>query len=483
MNMKKSVCIVVGVFALMTAVISTDVHAEEVQTVEGGEKKQQIAEPTMSSIALSETEETFFVGPRGEHGDMSGQIIITATYSDGSTKELNKSDVTAVSKDNKIADIFWQGIWGKPNSPLKLGVNAVDKVGSTIITVTAKETNCSATISVTTKPRPIDSNVKGSIWAAIGDIQDQAYTGNAITPKLSIHTVINPEFPQYTIYFEENLDYELSYATNINAGIATVTIKGIGNFTGELTKTFKITQTYPVTNGGNQVIINNDIEPSCKVEVAITEFEDVWVDGVKLTKDVDYTVKQGSTIIIFSKAYMAKLSNGEHDVKIGFKNGIASTSLIKNVPQKGDTTYKILSFENQTIDSNDKQPVIKIDADFSKFKNIWINENLLVRDVDYKAESGSTIITLTKDYVAKLANGTHNIRISFSDGVVETTITKNISVATPDKPNTPNDTKTQTIKPVTSPKTGDTNGFVLLTTILLLSGGCVIFTWRKKKNI
>ena len=62
-------------------------------------------------------------------------------------------------------------------------------------------------------------------------VSDKTYTGSAITPKFKL------------IYNNQTLSYSrytLSYENNINAGTATVTATGIGNYGGSVTAEFKI---------------------------------------------------------------------------------------------------------------------------------------------------------------------------------------------------------------------------------------------------
>ncbi|MGN0457868.1 MAG: fibronectin type III domain-containing protein [Eubacterium sp.] len=64
-------------------------------------------------------------------------------------------------------------------------------------------------------------------------IPDQAYTGSAITPE--------PTVSYYGRTLEKDVDYSISYTSNINTGTATATIKGIGTyFTNQITTTFNI---------------------------------------------------------------------------------------------------------------------------------------------------------------------------------------------------------------------------------------------------
>ncbi|MFQ9516113.1 MAG: C1 family peptidase [Eubacterium sp.] len=68
--------------------------------------------------------------------------------------------------------------------------------------------------------------------AAISNIDKQTYTGSAITPK--------PVITFNNIILEEGKDYTLSYSNNIEIGTATITITGIGNFTGTASRIFTI---------------------------------------------------------------------------------------------------------------------------------------------------------------------------------------------------------------------------------------------------
>ncbi|MDO4404157.1 MAG: transglutaminase domain-containing protein [Atopobiaceae bacterium] len=89
--------------------------------------------------------------------------------------------------------------------------------------------------------------IKWSIAAVAIDSADvtvdavatQTYTGSEIKPSVTVKfkgTVLTPKTSK------GNGDYELSYANNKNPGPATITIKGINNFTKSRTTTFTITK-------------------------------------------------------------------------------------------------------------------------------------------------------------------------------------------------------------------------------------------------
>ena len=84
--------------------------------------------------------------------------------------------------------------------------------------------------------------------------------------------------------------------------------------------------------------------------------------------------------------------------------------------------YKFTEGANQiyTIDES-KKAIFRIDADFSLFDGKLYIDGILVDAKNYKAESGSTVITLNKEYVDTLSIGEHTIKVEFSDGGFATT--------------------------------------------------------------
>ena len=65
-------------------------------------------------------------------------------------------------------------------------------------------------------------------------IDEQVYTGSAIIPEI----VISDNGTVLT----ENVDYVLTFANNVDPGKATVTITGLGKYTGEVTLSFTISE-------------------------------------------------------------------------------------------------------------------------------------------------------------------------------------------------------------------------------------------------
>ncbi|MBR6472934.1 MAG: S8 family serine peptidase [Firmicutes bacterium] len=66
--------------------------------------------------------------------------------------------------------------------------------------------------------------------------KSKVYTGKKLTNTVTVKAKVNGKTKKLT----KDKDYTVSYSNNVNVGKATVTIKGKGNYTGKLTKTFSI---------------------------------------------------------------------------------------------------------------------------------------------------------------------------------------------------------------------------------------------------
>ena len=136
--------------------------------------------------------------------------------------------------------------------------------------------------------------------------------------------------------------------------------------------------------------------------------------------------------------------------------------------------YKFTEGANQiyTIDES-KNAIFRIDADFSLFDGKLYIDGILVDAKNYKAVSGSTVITLNKEYVDTLSVGEHTIKVEFSDGGSATT---QFEV----KAKQVNTEKTENI---TNPQTGDNIGtYIILSIISVLGIATTVVINNKKKR-
>lgn len=114
--------------------------------------------------------------------------------------------------------------------------------------------------------------------AVITAIPDQTYTGNAIEP--------NIEVKYSSTDLIKGRDYEVYFSNNIDSGVATALIKGIGNYSGYKIATFNI-KTVTLSSVGAAI----DSIPIHKyVDRAIEPQVYVRANGALLTRRVDYNL-------------------------------------------------------------------------------------------------------------------------------------------------------------------------------------------------
>ncbi|MBR0076853.1 MAG: InlB B-repeat-containing protein, partial [Bacteroidales bacterium] len=96
-------------------------------------------------------------------------------------------------------------------------------------------------------------------YCTVSDIPDQTYTGSAIEPTV---VVTNGET---TLTLDT--DYTIEYSDNTNAGTATVTITGIGNYGGMMEKTFTIAPKTVTVTADNQTKEYGEADPTLTATV------------------------------------------------------------------------------------------------------------------------------------------------------------------------------------------------------------------------
>ena len=160
-------------------------------------------------------------------------------------------------------------------------------VGTATVTVTGKGSYAgtnSATFSITAL------NLSN---ATIGAIADQTYTGSALTPAPTV------KYGSKTL--TAGSDYTVSYSNNTNAGTATVTVTGKGNYTGTKQATFKIVssatgRTPGDVNGDNSV----DIDDVLLIQQKIAKW-DVTINEANANVNGDSTIDIDDVLLIQQK--------------------------------------------------------------------------------------------------------------------------------------------------------------------------------------
>ncbi|MCR5846590.1 MAG: S-layer homology domain-containing protein [Lachnospiraceae bacterium] len=172
----------------------------------------------------------------------------------------------------------------------------------------------------------------------IDSISDKTYSGSAITPNVTIYDGTN--------LLAKGTDYTVSYSNNVNAGMATITITGIGNYIGTATVSFKINAkslaNLFVDAISSQVYTGSAITPTVTVK-----------DGNKtLVKGTDYTV-----------AYSDNINPGTATVTITGKGNYTGTrtthfSITQDIKSIQDVT--VLEIPDQTYTGEAIKPSLTI---------------------------------------------------------------------------------------------------------------------------
>lgn len=190
----------------------------------------------------------------------------------------------------------------------------------------------------------------------IYEIPNHTYKGVEITPD------VNAEYEDYKLV--KDIDYTLTYTNNINVGTAAVTVKGIGNFTGEKTLEFTI----DAANINSDVTIS--VENVTYTGSAVTPDILAIIDDYKLVLGKDYTLSYSNNINI-GTAFLTitGIGNVTGTRVIEFKiipkaNSLTSYGSSKKTSLKlhwtkvsGVTGYKIYIYDSEIKDYVLKQTI------------------------------------------------------------------------------------------------------------------------------
>lgn len=201
------------------------------------------------------------------------------------------------------------------------------------------------------------------------------------------------------------------------------------------------------------------------------------------TAPIAVTGTQGQSITTTIKAIAVK--------DIMQNSSVGTFTYTIQIPVPTPVSYKILDGANSDWKQNTEETItIRGNGDFSKFVGVKIDGNTIDAK-NYTAKEGSTIITLTTDYLKTLSIGTHTFEIVWTDGSASTnfTVSKNNSgseTRKDDDKNKNDDSGSQTgdNQHITSPQTGDNSHPTLWISLLgaSLIGLLATLYMRKKKD-
>ena len=269
---------------------------------------------------------------------------------------------------NAIAEVIWES--SNENVAIVNDVGLVTVVGKGTVVITAtvgdeSDLTASCEVSVSGKQTsevPIDISA-----VEVLAINNQTYTGSAITPSVTVKD-------GDTILVKDT-DYTVSYSNNVNAGTATVTITGKGNYSGTKEVTFTIVSKSfadaTVEDIVNQTYTGSAITPSVTVK-----------DGNKtLVKDTDYTV-----------SYSNNVNAGTATVTITGKGNYSGTKEVTfTIVSKSLANATVSSITNQTYTGSAITPGVTVKD----------GDTTLVKDTDYtvsysnNVNVGTATVTIT----------------------------------------------------------------------------------------
>ena len=293
------------------------------------------------------------------------------------------------------------------------------------------------------------------------------------------------------IDIEVNVKDMFDVITSVDGGNGTITPSKIGVVEGtkvEITFTPNtgymidkvLVNTVETTVTGNKIELTVNEEKEVKVSYKKIPFTVTVkdVDGATITPNgavaVSYGETQEFTITANSGYKLVKvLVDGTDKLSDMVGDTLKLTNITSNINLEvvvEKIVYEVTEGANQkyTITKNNEAK-FKINADFRLFDDgkVYV-DNELVDPKNYTAESGSTIITLKKEFVDTLSVGEHTLKVLFNDGG-EAITTFNVARVT---------------VPTDNPQTGDNIGFYIISGILSIVGlaGAGIFYRRKQTN-
>ena len=326
-----------------------------------------------------------------------GSATITATHKKATTEVISKEVQVGAADLSQavIGSIADQSYMGNEITPsISVTVNGVKLSQGTDYQLAYQNNVDASEATVVVKPASgIGSEKRATFRIApasldrvsIGAIESQKYTGQAITPVPEVMFNGKP--------LVKDVDFTLAYVNNIDNGQAQVTVKGIGNFSGERTVTFNIGKSV-----SNATI--SDVSSSCTYTgSAVCPVPRVTHGDNELTKGKDFEVTYKNNINAGTNtATMIITGIGEYSGQVECKFSIAKKSL-----NSGGVSIK--SIPAQTYSGSECTPDVVVtygDQTLRKGTDYYLSYS-------YHTDAGTANVTI----VGKNANYTGSLSTTF----------------------------------------------------------------------
>ena len=244
---------------------------------------------------------------------------------------------------------------------------------------------------------------------AISSISSVTYNGSAQTPILTVmddNTTLT-----------SGTDYTVSYYNNINAGTATVTVTGIGNYTGTKTTSFIINKAALTITAKSYTINQGDQLPT---------FECTYSGFVN---DEDETVL--TTLPTFSCSTTSTSTPGKYDINV---SGAAAENYSFNYAN-GVLTILQSDVLATGISLNETSLTLTAAGQTAVLTAIVAPDDVTDNSVTWSSNNTTIATVSSEGIVTAIANGTAVITAATNDGTnltADCAVTVNISAIIPD---------------------------------------------------
>ena len=364
-------------------------------TLEGNKLTAVNADTTAESFEMTVTagETTNFTAPEEKRFTVKvvekedAEVKIDAP----TTKTYGDADFTLKATTKAADNGTWS--WTSSNEAILEIVSGANTAEPTIHVVKADATGAKltatyisdayygmASVTITVNPKTVTA-------AMIGEMESREYNGGAIMP--------TPEVKDGETILTPGGDFEFGYSDNTNAGTATLTITGKGNYKGTADKTFTIER----KDIAGAVIALEQSEFSYNGSTQTVKIQSVTVGGKTLASG-DYSIVNGSDMFMSAKDSIPLTIEGR-----GNYTGTATT------------TWKITKID-PVLDNFVVTPDLSTEQTYDgnpKAVSVQTKDAIGMGAVKVYYE-GSTGTDYTKSETAPVNAGTYQVTLEVSEG-------------------------------------------------------------------
>ena len=229
----------------------------------------------------------------------------------------------------------------------------------------------------------------------------------------------------------EGTDYELSYSKDVtNAGTVTVTVKGIGNFSGETTTTYQITKrNVTLTSGSASRVYNKEALTNGEVTVSGEGF----AKNEGATYDVTGSrTKVGTSKNTFTYELKSNTKASNYNIEVKFGDLIVTA-------EDGEVVVTITGHSDSVEYDGNEKTVSGYDVAITEGSKYTTDDFTFNGTAEAKGtEAGTYPMNLAADQFTNTNDNYKNVRFVVNDG----SLTISPKSITPDGPDTPKEEKT-----------------------------------------